>query len=289
MLLTVVVQNLGTGGTEDGDGRPGDRWPLLAERINTAADRVDAVMLCEVMDWHRYGHKQLARACADLDLDVAPLAPSSSGLGTALLYRREVLGRWVRHNPDFAHETLHGFAVTSFDVGLPAPVSFVPVHFSPFSAQRALVEAGTVASRGYKYGPYAVLAGDVNFAPGSVDSPLPDYAQTRPYNIGARTLLPTHGSGPEDLHPNRMVAQTLAHYGYLDVALHLYEQAKDPRLLAPTGSDDRIDQAWVSAAVAPAVSGYRLLDQPEGASDHRGLVFTIDTEAINTSNPWTHR
>ncbi|MDX2819941.1 hypothetical protein PV416_02340 [Streptomyces ipomoeae] len=79
MLLTGVVQNLGTGGTEDGDGRPDDRWPLLAERINSAADRVDFVMLCEVLDWHRYGHKQLARACEDLDLDVAPLAPSSSG------------------------------------------------------------------------------------------------------------------------------------------------------------------------------------------------------------------
>lgn len=39
MLLTGVVQNIGTGGTEDGDGRPDDRWPLLAERINSAAER----------------------------------------------------------------------------------------------------------------------------------------------------------------------------------------------------------------------------------------------------------
>ncbi|MGW0885401.1 endonuclease/exonuclease/phosphatase family protein [Streptomyces sp. NPDC002671] len=286
MLLTGVVQNLGTGGTEDGDGRPEDRWPLIAERINSAADRVDVVMLQEVMDWHRYGHKQLARACRDLDLDAAPLTPSSSGLGTALLYRREVLGRWVRHNPDFAGETLHGFALTSFEVGLPAPLSFVPVHFTPFTADKARFEASTTAFRGYKYGPYVILAGDINFPPQQADSPLPDYRSMRPYNRGSRTLLPDPG---RPLAPDRRVAQTLAHHGYVDVAWHQYQKDKDPGLLAPTGTDDRIDQVWVSTPMAPAVSGYRVLDQPEGASDHKGLVFTVDTDLIDTSQPWRHK
>ncbi|MFB7270729.1 endonuclease/exonuclease/phosphatase family protein [Streptomyces sp. NPDC056244] len=287
MLLTGVVQNTGTGGTEDGDGRPDDRWPLLAERINASAERVDFAMLCEVMDWHRYGHKQLARACEDLDLDVVPLAPSSSGLGTALLYRREVLGRWKRHNPDFADETLHGFAVTAFDVGLPAPLSFVPVHFAPFAAEKATIEAGTVASRGYKYGPYVVLGGDVNYPPASPRSPLPDYSTMRPYNIGARTVRPEPGS--TDRQPDRQVTEKLEAHGYVDVAWHLSQKEQNPALLDPTGTDDRIDQVWVSAPVAPAVSGYRLLDSPAGASDHKGLVFTIDTDLIDTSNPWKHR
>ncbi|MFB7504869.1 endonuclease/exonuclease/phosphatase family protein [Streptomyces broussonetiae] len=117
-----------------GDGNPEDRCPQLAERIRGAADRVDVVMLCEVVDRHRYGHKQLARALADLDLGAALLAPSRSGYGTALLYRWEILSRWRRHSPDFGTEALHGLAVTSFDI--PA----------------------CAATRGYRYGPPARAA-----------------------------------------------------------------------------------------------------------------------------------
>jgi len=67
------VQNLGHGGLRDGDGNPEDRWLLLAERINTAAERVDVVLLCEVVDWHQYGHKQLVRAMRDLGPPMGPL------------------------------------------------------------------------------------------------------------------------------------------------------------------------------------------------------------------------
>ncbi|GHE14687.1 endonuclease/exonuclease/phosphatase family protein [Streptomyces alanosinicus] len=291
MQLTIVVQNLGHGGLKDGDGNPEDRWPQLSERINSAADRVDVVMLCEVVDWHLYGHKQLARALEDLDLDAAPLAPSRSGYGTALLYRREVLGRWRRHNPDFGTEALHGLAVTSFDIpGLPAPLSFLPLHFTPFSAEQALIEANYAATRGYRYGPYAVLAGDVNYPPAASSHPLPDYAEMRPYNVGSRTLLPRGDMiAPLDLEPDRRVTGKLAHNGYVDVAWHLFEQTKDQALLEPTATDDRIDQVWVSGPLAPAVSGYRRLDQPAGASDHDGLAFQLDTDAIDTDRPWAYR
>ncbi len=293
MQLTVVIQNLGMGGLEDGDGNPQDRWPLLAQRIKQAAERVDVVLLCEATGWNRYGHKQLARAMTDLDLDAAPLPPSRSGIGTALLYRSEVLGRWVRHNADFGLEVLHGIAVTSFDVpGLPAPLSFMPVHFTPMSAEQALIEANYAATRCYKYGPFAVLGGDVNYAPASSDHPLPDFSEMRPYNLGSRTLLPDDDFDPVAApEPDRRVARKLAQNGYVDVAWHLFEksQGKDTALLAPTGTDDRIDQAWVSSPLAEAVSDYRLLDEPAGASDHHGLVFHIDTEAIDATRPWTYR
>ena len=291
MQVTVAVQNLGHGGLKDGDGNPEDRWPLLADRINTAGERVDVVLLCEVNGWHEYGHKQLARAMRDLGLDALPLAPSSSGYGTAVLYRREVLGPWARWNTDFALETLHGFGVASFDIpGLPKPLSFVPVHFTPFDADAALSEANLVATRGYRYGPYAVLAGDCNYAPASSQSPSPDFSAMRPYNLGARTMLPAgdvvagHG-----LEPDRRVARKLVQNGYVDVAWHLFAKTGDEGLLAPTGTDDRIDQAWVSGPLADAVDGYRLLDQPPGASDHQGLVFTIDTDLISRENLWEYR
>jgi len=32
-----------------------------------------------------------------------------------------------------------------------------------------------------------------------------------------------------------------------------------------------------------------VLDTPLGASDHHGLVFRIDTDAIDITNVWTYR
>lgn len=291
MHITVVTQNLGHGGLRDADGNPDDRWPLLVERIGSAAERVDVVLLCEVVDWHLYGHKQLARAMADLDLDALPLAPSKSGYGTAVLYRPEVLGRWSRWNTDFALETLHGFGVASFEIpGLPKPLSFVPVHFTPFDADAAISEANLAATRGYKYGPFAVLSGDCNYAPAASDHPMPDFSAMRPYNTASRTVLPnTDFDATAAPTPDRRVARKLVQNGYVDVAWHLFGQTGDPRLLAATGTDDRIDQAWVSGPLAGAVSDYRLLDTPTGASDHHGLVFRIDTDMIDTGEAWTYR
>lgn len=292
MRISVVVQNLGNGGLQDGDGNPDDRWPKLAERIKGAADRVDVVMLTETTDWHRYGHKQLARAMRDLDLDAAPLAPSRSGMGTALLYRQQILGRWARHNPDFGTELLHGMAVTSFDIpGLPCPLSFAPIHISPFSAEQAIIEVNYAATRAYKYGPYAVLGGDVNYAPAWSQSPPPDFSEMRPYNVGSRTVMPAGDFDPSaPLAPERSVARKLAQNGFIDVAWQLFKKTKDAGLLAPTGTDDRIDHGWVSGPLADAVSDYRLLTTPaDPRGHHHGLTFTVDTDAIDTSNPWTYR
>lgn len=291
MRLTIVAQNLSHGGLFDGDGNAQDRWPALAERINAAAERVDVLLLCEVVDWHRYGHRQLARAMRDLDLDALPLAPSNSGYGTAVLYRPQTLGRWFRWNTDFADRTMHGFGVAAFEVpGLPALLSFVPVHFTPFDADAAISEANLTATRGYKYGPYANVLGDVNYPPASARHPQPDTSRMRPYNIGSRTLpagetLPPRGS----LEPDRRVAQKLVHNGYVDVAWHLFERTGDERLLLPTGTDDRIDQAWVTAPLAGAVSNYRRLDTPPGASDHDGIAYDLDTDLIDTRDPWTYQ
>lgn len=140
--------------------------------------------------------------------------------------------------------------------------------------------------------PLASLAGDVNYAPASSRSPLPDFSEMRPYNVGSRILLPDGdfepGATPE---PDRRVTRKLAQNGYVDVAWYLFEQSlgQDTHLLAATGTDDRIDQAWVSGPLAGAVSDYRLLDEPREASDHHGLAFCIDTDAIDTSSLWTYR
>lgn len=276
--LTIAVQNCKHGALRTSEGQPDDRWPLIVDRIRSAPDRVDAVMLTEVVDWHRYGHAQLARACADLDMDAAPLAPSSSGYGTGLLYRRETMGRWLRHNDDFAHKTLHGFAVTTFDVGLPQPLALVPCHLTPFSAEAAVVEAGYLARRALKYGQYAIIAGDLNYPPADPAHPAPAFRPDRPFDRATRTLADL-GLPPEQRPPYRQVTQKLVHHGFVDVAWHLYQQTGDSALLRATGTDDRIDQGWVSNPLASAIRSYRVLDTPPGASDHAGLLFQLDLAA----------
>jgi hypothetical protein len=289
MDITVVVQNVGTGALHDGDGVPQDRWPALAQRINAAAERVDAVLLCEVSGWHLYGHRQLARAMRDLDLDALPLAPTRSGLGTAVFYRPQTLGRWARWNTDFAGETLHGFGVAGFEIpGLSAPLCLVPMHLTPFDADAAVSEANLIATRGFKYGPYALLGGDVNYPPADPGNPEPDFVQMRPYNLASRTLLDQQQADGRPV-PDRRVARTLRHNGYVDAAWHLYQRTGDAQLLRRTATDDRIDQIWVSAPLASAIHGYRVLDAPPGASDHDGLVLHLETDLIDTREPWTYR
>ncbi|MCY0940156.1 MULTISPECIES: endonuclease/exonuclease/phosphatase family protein [Streptomyces] len=120
MLLTVLIQNTCEGGHA--------RWPLLSERISAA--RPDIALLQELQGWSSAGHRQTVRAEQDLDME-ALLAPSRSGLGTGVLYRRATVSRRVYWNTDYAaDETHHGLGTAGFDIpGLPIPLTVTPVHF----------------------------------------------------------------------------------------------------------------------------------------------------------------
>ncbi|WP_049650127.1 endonuclease/exonuclease/phosphatase family protein [Kitasatospora sp. MY 5-36] len=287
MKLTIVVQNLQRGGLFDADGGREDRWPPLAERI-TAVDP-DLVLLQEAEGWADAGHRQLVRAEHDLGMD-GLLAPSRSGRGTALLYRRDTLGRRTAWNTDYTDaETHHGFGVAAFTIpGLPAPLAVTSVHLTPYSVDRAITEADFAASRSYRYGPYCILGGDINYPPAV--GPDPAWDRMRPYNRGSRTTLtdPALHQQPAPV-PDRRVAWKLAANGLVDTAQHLHEQTGDDALLRRTGSDDRVDQLWVSAPLAPAIVSYTLLNAPADASDHHGLAVALDTDRIDTSEPWTYR
>jgi endonuclease/exonuclease/phosphatase family metal-dependent hydrolase len=285
MIITVMAQNTENGGLTDDNGDPQDRWPLLLERVRSVSPAVDVLLLTEAMNWDRFGHRQLARAVRDLDMDVLPSAPSNSGLATLVFSRRETMGRWSRWNTDLSTETLHGFGVAVFDVGLPQPLSLSAVHLTPYDANRAAQEANLIASRAYKYGPYAIVGGDINYGPSRGPDPLFD--QMRPYNVGSRTRLADSRDGR--LRPNRDVARTWEKNGYIDSALYLYEQTENEDLLQRTSHDDRIDQCWVSAPLAPALMSYERVEKPLEASDHSGIVIRLDTELVNTSNIWEYR
>lgn len=284
MLITVLSQNLGRGGVFDGSGDREDRWPLLLERI--AEHQPDLVLLQECEDWQRDGMKLLCKAESDLDMD-GILAPSLSGRGPGLLYRRETMGRRIAwKTDDNDRETHHGFGVAAFDVGLPSPLAVASVHITPWGADKAVIEAQYMASRIYRYGPFCLLGGDVNYSP-AAPWPEPLYANQKPYNRGSRTLLrdPQEEGRPQ---ADRRVAWKFHQNGLRDAAWELYQQSKDESLLARTATDDRIDQLWVSAPLASGLVSYQLLDQPAGASDHHGLVVRLETSAFLTDRPWSY-
>ncbi|WP_328698563.1 hypothetical protein [Streptomyces sp. NBC_00342] len=204
-----------------------------------------------------------------------------------LLYRRETIGRWRQWNTDFAQETLHGFGVAVFDVGLPAPLAIVSAHLNPFVADRARDEAKLIATRALRYGPYGIVAGDINYPPADPASPSPDYAAMLPYNKSARTRLPSEVGG--QLVPDLRVTEMLAYTGFVDAAALLYEERGDQELLCKTATDDRIDQLWASAPLGDTIVDYALLATPENASDHRCLVVRIDLARARTDNVWEYR
>jgi endonuclease/exonuclease/phosphatase family metal-dependent hydrolase len=285
--LLVVVQNLGRGGLKSGAGVPEDRWPQLAERL-TSVGQPDIALLQEAGDgWATDSHQQLVRAEGDLDMDALPLPPSRSGLGPAMLYRRETMGRRIGWNTDFARDEMHhGMGVAAWNVGLPAPLAAASIHLTPYAAGKAVDEADFAASRAYKFGPYAIVGGDVNFS--AQAGPEPNYAEMRPYNRGSRLEL-TDPENPQPDSPDRRIAWTLAQNGLVDVAWYLYKESGDERLLRHTGTDDRIDQVWVSAPLAPAIVDYQLLDTPAAASDHHGLAVRLNLDLAVTDDPWTYR
>jgi exonuclease III len=142
----------------------------------------------------------------------------------------------------------------------------------------ALQEIGLITTRAYKYSPLAVIGGDCNYPP--AQGPDPDYSTMHPYNLAARTLLsdPTKNV-PRT--PDRRQSWKLAQAGFVDVAYHLFEKTGDKGLLERTASDDRIDQFWVSQPLAAAILNYWVISKPDSASDHKGVVFQLDTDLID--------
>lgn len=283
VIISIFSQNVAHGALNNAFGEYEDRWPLLVERISRF--KPDILLLTELTGWSKNGHKQLARAANDLDMDAAPISPSSSGFATGLLYRKETVGRWQAHSPDFYQETTHGFAITAFDVGLPALLNVIPVHLTFYSSLKAIQEAQLVASRGYWRSPFGIIGGDCNYSP--ADGPRPDYRLSKPYNWGARTVI---SSGkdvkPKDMLPDRRVAWTFKRAGYVDAAYRMYQKTHDKKLLSPTVFDERIDQFWVSSAMDPALLSYSMTKQNPDASDHAGIAIRIDTNKVDTKHMW---
>ena len=91
---------------------------------------------------------------------------------------------------------------------------------------------------------------------------------------------------------DRRPAHKFVQAGFVDVASYLYEKTRDDKYLEPTGDGAgglRIDQFWVSKALAPAIVNYWTIDVPSEASDHKGIAFELDTDRIDASATWPTR
>lgn len=269
MIIKFLAQNIKRGGHLDDNNRPEERWDKIVERI--CAEKPDFLLLSEVVGWDRDGYHDLAQAIQDFGMSAMPIAPSSNDYPTLLMYRPETVGQWKRWNPGFADQTVHGFGVSTFDVGLPDWLSVVPVHIGPFSAEQVLSDTGIVAGRGYRYGRFAVLGGDFN-------TPAARDVIANPRSTPANFQWRYNSDGL----PNRLPAQKMIQADYVDVADYLFEKTGDQELIAETAQGSgRIDRFYVTYPMRNAVLGYkRLFDQ--SVSDHAGIVLTVDTEKIDT-------
>jgi hypothetical protein len=158
---------------------------------------------------------------------------------------------------------------------MPGPLAATAGHFSPFSATASRIDAETTGWTAQRYGEYSLIGADVNGPP--LTGPPADVTRMYQRDRAARYLDPL--ADPPRI-PNQANAQALADHGYADAFAVLHDRTGDPQFTARTGRSDRIDTIHVSPPLVPAVTGGRLLDTPPGASDHRGVLVTIDTGLI---------
>lgn len=268
MLIKFLAQNIKRGGYLDDNNQPEDRWDRLVERVQH--ENPDFLLLSEVVGWDRDGYQDLSRAMRDFGLSAMPIAPSSSGYPTLLMYRPESVGQWHRWNPSFAEQTVHGFSISAFDVGLPDLLSVVPIHIGPFSAEQVLSDTGIVAGRGYRYGRFAVLGGDFN-TPAARD--VVHAPRSLPVNFQYRYNL--------DGTPNLLPAHKMVHADYVDAADYLFERSGDPAIMSETAQGcGRIDRIYVTYPMRDAVIDYKCMFD-NAVSDHAGVSMTLDTSKID--------
>jgi hypothetical protein len=268
LKLVLALQNVQHGAAA------GDRWRLLAGRINRA--KPDILLVNEAMGWADNGEELLLRAERDLGMAaLRPLPPARSGHHVAILHRPETLGAPQDYRTDFSAQFEHGVGVAVWALpGLPRPLSVTVTHLNPFSNADAFAEAEKTRWTSLRHdksdAPYAVIGADWNAAP--LFGPGPDASL-----MLARDRV-TRFRDRELAEPNTDVAEYLDRAGFDDAGEILYHLAGDERHLARTGKSDRIDRFLVTRALRPAVTGGVLLDTPAGAADHHGLTVTIDTE-----------
>jgi hypothetical protein len=297
MHLTIATQNLREGGWGSLDpARPDpdyDRLDDIADRLRPAG--ADILIVNEIRDQRDYntgkadpaahlgGHapdlermRQLGDA---LGLALAGVAPSRSGIPSAVLYRPGDLGLlgWFDR---FSTWFTNGCGTAVFAIpGYREPLAVATVHADPWAWIDTARELQRTVALVSEFNVWGVLGGDFNCPPAY--GPPAEVAGMRPHHRMNRLADPT-GSDPA---PNLEPVRALEDAGYVDAAAVLDacaprsgESDADWLDRTRTGKTDRIDRLHLTPALARTPIAYQRLGASPYASDHFGAAATIDLE-----------
>ena len=204
------------------------------------------------------------------------IAPAPQGLHTGLLWALHV--DEVSGGDKYAEKTWHGFTSSTLVAqGWPCPITVISAHLVPHDVDGAVAEARLLQTRVRRQGWPGILVGDLNH--GALEGPEPSWEEVPVHNRASRTILDQ--DRPDVVRLDRRVGLALHRGGLTDVAARVAEQRGDESALAHTGVHGRIrvDQCWVTGALAPAISGYARLDHDQ-VTDHHPIQVDLDLESL---------
>ncbi|MGA5819844.1 endonuclease/exonuclease/phosphatase family protein [Kitasatospora sp. NPDC094028] len=272
--LRIATFNTLFGGRDDegyGDDR---RWQQQARFLRSLEADTYALQECTV--WDVLGGRRLHQARRQLGMTSAFLAfanKTTTGhrFHTALLFGPRV--SVLAEDGDRAryHHVL-GWASVEID-GDPVPWAFRNLHLDPFdpaNRAREVQPLQTLADPGRR----SVLLGDANSL--GFGHPEPDWAPLPAHLRNAQLGL------DEPRSAQRTAMELLQAAGFTDVA----HARRDDRFTGGFGVGDvprRQDLVLLSPALAPAVVGYEVHDEPvtDGFSDHAAVVVTIELDRLH--------
>lgn len=249
-----------------------DEWfPMVFLLKDSNADVV-AVQECP-------GPDHLARLADKLGYE-HHIADAPTGIHTGLLWRPEIEAISVgdKYAELIRKGTWHGFtSATLVGPGWPCPVTFISAHLIPHDVDQAVGEARFLQTRVRREGWPGVLVGDLNHGP--LVGPEPNWEEVPEHNRASRTILDP--DRPDVLRLDRRVGLALTRGGLVDVAAHLAAATGEEDLLAHTGVHGklRVDQAWVTRQLVPAIRGYERLDH-RGVTDHHPIAVDLALEGL---------
>jgi endonuclease/exonuclease/phosphatase family metal-dependent hydrolase len=267
VTLIVMSQNVQYGADKDG------RWEDMVKVIRTVGPHL--LLLQEVSWLADPDHAAAAEKALGLRLVVAP----SKNLNTAVAWNPAAL-EWLDTESKYsATDMHHGYCAPRFTpLGqgreLPVPLVAISTHLTPYSAEVAAQEAQLLCARAYRYGGLAIVAGDINHCP--LGDPEIEWTRVQPYNRTSRCL--PRANDDEPWRGNRIVGRKFRDGEFTDVGAHF-----DDRQATGKAGLLRVDQAHVTPALLPTLRSYRRVD-PGSASDHYGISWEIDLEAVDTTS-----
>ncbi|MFD6094688.1 endonuclease/exonuclease/phosphatase family protein [Nocardiopsis flavescens] len=280
--ITVMSMNISHGALRTAAGGADDRWDPMASLVRDLAP--DVLALQETSGWGDHNRQQSTRAEESTGLRVIWPAP---GHDTLIMYNPDTVGatQWedrytlTRGEPGFS-----GIGVFTVP-GLVSPLSIASVHLAPDSADLARIQASRLAWRCRRYlgpcgeGENGVIIGDLNQPPG--EHPLDPQVPT-PDTLPAANLTGRWRGSSRNMSPDRSVAELLERSRWTDAAHVIADRDGRTDVLAATGRGGwRVDQAWVTEGLVPAIVDLQPLNVP--GSDHKGLLLVMDPGLIDPS------